>query len=57
MTGKMDLEGTPPMSAVKVLSDMLHFKCSDMSRCGDERVLHLGGKAKDIYVKPQLASQ
>ena len=52
MTGKTDLEGTPPMSAVKVLSDMLHFKCSDMSKCGDERVLPLGGKANDIYVKP-----
>jgi hypothetical protein len=56
MTGRTDLEGTPAMSAVKVLSDMLHFKCSDMSKCGNERVLPLGGKAEDIYVKPPLAS-
>jgi len=37
--------------------DMPHFKCSDMSKCRDGRVLPVGGKANDIYVKPQLASQ
>jgi hypothetical protein len=49
MTGKTYLEGTPLMSAIKMLSNMLHFKCSDMSKCGDERVLLLGGKANDRY--------
>jgi len=52
MTGNTDLQGTPPMSAVRVLSDMFHFKCSDTLKCRDERVLPLGGKVTTYMSSP-----
>jgi hypothetical protein len=58
MTERMDLEVTPRTSHehVRMLLDMLHFKCSDVSKCRDEKTLPLGGKANKKYVKSQLAS-
>jgi hypothetical protein len=37
--------------------DMPHFKCSDILKCQDGRVLPLGGKANDIYVIEAPACQ